>query len=96
MLPFALSPTTWKLLRLGAVAAMAVYASRQGHPKDAGREQMLDDLPEGVGAHTHRAEAERGMHASGHFRRVLRLGPGGPAFEIDAAGLGRLRLRRAG
>lgn len=96
MLPFALSPMTWRLLRIGALAATAVYASRQGSPKDAGHEKVLDDLPEGVGAHTHRAEAERGMHATGHFRRVLRLGPQGPAFEIDAAGLGRLRLRRAG
>ena len=35
------------------------------------------------------------MHAAGRFRRVLRFGPG-PAFEIEAAGLGRFRLRRAG
>ena len=36
------------------------------------------------------------MHATGRFRRVLRLGPQGPAVEIEAAGLGRVRLRRAG
>ena len=96
MLPFALSPLTWRLLRIGAVAAVAVYASRKGAPKNAGHEQVLDDLPEGLATHTHRAEAERGMHAAGRFRRVLRLGPQGPAMEIEAAGLGRVRLRRAG
>ena len=81
MLPFALSPLTWRLLRIGAVAAVAVYASRNGAPKNAGHEQVLDDLPEGLATHT---------------RRVLRLGPQGPAVEIEAAGLGRVRLRRAG
>ncbi len=97
MLPFALSPFAWRTLRIGALAAMAVYASRRAsHPKDAGHERVLDDLPEGLAAHAHRAEAERALHAAGRFRRVLRFGPQGPAVEIEAAGLGRVRLRRAG
>jgi hypothetical protein len=94
---FALTPIAWWALRLGAVAAVAAFASRQAsEPKHAGHEKVLDDLPEGINAHAHRAEAERGMHASGRFRRVLRFGPQGPALEIEAAGLGRVRLRRAG
>jgi hypothetical protein len=95
--PLALSPLAWTALRLGAVAAVAIYAARRGpQPKDAAHEAVLDDLPEGVAAAPHAAEAERAMHGSGRFRRTIRLGPGGPGFEIDAAALGRLRLRRVG
>ena len=75
MPPIVLTPLAWNALRLGAVAAMAVYASRRrSTPKDADHEQTLDALPEGFAASTHRAEAERGMHAAGRFRRVLRFG----------------------
>ena len=92
-----LSPIAWRTAQLVAFAAMAVYASRARNsgPKDAAHERVLDDLPDGVSAHAHRAEAERGMHAAGRFRRVLRLGRNGPALEVEAAGLGRLRLRRS-
>lgn len=95
--PILLSPLTWTALRIGAVAAVALYAARgRSHPKDAVHEQVLDDLPEGVAARPHRAEAEGAMHGSGRFRRIFRLGPNGPGLEIDAAALGRLRLRRLG
>jgi hypothetical protein len=56
---------------------------------------MLDDLPDGVSGHAHRAEAERAVHGAARLRRVLR-GPRGVAIEIDASGLGRVRLRRVG
>jgi hypothetical protein len=93
---FALTPIAWWAFRAGAVAAVALYASRQAsEPKHAVHERVLDDLPEGVMAHTHRAEAERGVHAAGRFRRTLRFGRGG-GLEIEAAGLGRIRVRRAG
>jgi hypothetical protein len=94
---FLLTPLAWRAAQIFLLAAMAVYASRakSGGPKDAAHQQVLDDLPEGVAAHGHRAEAERGVHAAGRFRRVLRLGPNGPAFEVEAAGLGRVRLRRS-
>ncbi|HRO13387.1 hypothetical protein [Amaricoccus sp.] len=89
-----LSPLALRLMQVGAVAAMAVYASRRrSEPKDLEQERVLDELPEGLAVRSHRAEAERGMHAAGRFRRVLRLG--GAAFEIEAAALGRFRLRRA-
>lgn len=92
--PIPLAPLAWTALRLGAVAAMALYAARgRSQPKDALRERVLDDLPEGVTAEAHRAEAERAMHGAGRFRRTFRM-PGGPGFEIDAAALGRFRMRR--
>lgn len=97
MFPAALAPLAWTALRLGAVAAVAVIASRAAsHPKDAQHQAVLDGLPEGVLGHAHRAEDERAVHGQGRLRRVLRLKPGGPALEIDAAALGRVRLRRVG
>ena len=96
--PLALSPLAWTAIRIGAVAAMAVYAShrRAAGPKHADREAALDGVAEGVEAQAHRAEAERALHGAGRFRRVLRVGRTGPGLEIDAAALGRLRLRRVG
>ena len=96
--PLALSPVAWTAIRIGALAAMAVYASRRraSEPKHAEREAVLDGLAEGLEAGPHRAEAERALHGAGRFRRVFRLGPGGPGVEVDAAGLGRLRVRRVG
>lgn len=95
--PLALGPLAWTALRMGAVAAVALYAARgRSQPKDAAQDRMLDDLPEGVSARPHRAEDEGAMHGAGRFRRTFRLGPNGPGVEIDAAALGRLRLRRIG
>ena len=92
---FALTPLAWTALRVGAVAAVTLYASRRAsEPKDALREKVLDSLPEGLSGHGHRAEAERAAHGAARFRRVFRLPKG--AIEIDASGLGRVRLRRVG
>ena len=90
----AIAPLAWSALRIGAMAAVAIYASRRAsQPKDPRHETVLDDLPNGVTGHSHRAEAERGVHGAGRMRRVLKV-PGGPALEVDAAGLGRIRFRR--
>jgi hypothetical protein len=84
-------------MRIGALAAVALYASRRAsQPKDVDHERVLDEVPPGLTSHTHRAEAERAVHGTARLRRVLRLRPGGPMLEIDAAGIGRVRLRRVG
>jgi hypothetical protein len=91
----ALTPLAWTAVRLAALAAVALYASRRASdPKDGVHEQVLDGLPEGLGGHSHRAEAERSVHGTARFRRILRLR--GAALELEAAGLGRVRLRRVG
>jgi hypothetical protein len=96
-MPAVLAPFAWTALRLGAVAALALLASRgASRPKDAEHQAVLDGLPDGVGGHTHRSEAERALHGHGRLRRVFRFPPGGPAVEIDASALGRLRMRRVG
>jgi hypothetical protein len=95
--PLALPPLAWAALRLGAVAAVVIYAarSRASQPKVAEHEHVLDSVDEGFTAVPHRAEAERAVNARGRLRRVVRLGSGGPGVEIDAAGLVRFRIRRA-
>lgn len=93
--PLVIGRLAWTALRLGSVAAVAFYAARHGGPlKDAHNEATLDGLPEGLRAEPHKSEAEQGVHGSGRFRRVFRLRSSGPGVEIDAAALGRLRLRR--
>jgi hypothetical protein len=95
-MPAALAPLAWTAIRLGAVAAVALLASRSAsRPKDAAQQAVLDALPEGIGGHSHRSEAERAVHGHGRMRRVFRF-RGGPAVEIDASALGRVRLRRVG
>lgn len=90
---FALTPLAWTALRVGAVAAVALYASRRAsEPKDVDREKVLDALPEGLSGHGHKAEAERAVHGTARFRRVFRMPKG--AIEVDASGIGRVRLRR--
>ncbi|HMR54553.1 MAG TPA: hypothetical protein PKA33_19840 [Amaricoccus sp.] len=94
--PLALSPLAWTAIRLGAVAALGLYASRRrgSEPKDARNEATLDEMPEGFHAHSHRAEAESAVHGRGRLRRVFRFRATGPGVEVDAAALGRLRFRR--
>jgi hypothetical protein len=96
--PILLTPLAWTALRYGALAAMAVYAarSRGSQPKDVVHDRTLDDLPEGIVAHPHKAEGESALHGHGRLRRVVRLGRSGPAVEIDAAGIARFRFRRVG
>jgi hypothetical protein len=94
-MPPVVAPFAWAALRLGVVAAVALIASRSAsRPKDAEHQAVLDALPEGVGGHSHRSEAERALHGHGRLRRVFRFRAGGPALEVDAAALGRVRLRR--
>jgi hypothetical protein len=59
-------------------------------------ERVFDEMAEGFAAAPHRAEAENGVSGEGRFRRTIRLGSRGPGLEIDAAALGRLRVRRLG
>ncbi|MEM8571084.1 MAG: hypothetical protein AAGG56_09270 [Pseudomonadota bacterium] len=94
--PIAFSPIVWTMIRYGALIAVAAYASRSAtsEPKDAEREHVLDQVPEGVNMHAHRAEAERAAHGSSRLRRTIRFGRDRAGLEIDFAALGRFRLRR--
>ncbi|HHS94519.1 MAG TPA: hypothetical protein ENK63_04170 [Rhodobacterales bacterium] len=91
-MPLPLAPITAFALRYGTVA-LATYAlarSAELGRRDQRAEDALDDIPEGV---TGRRDNEQ-MNATWRIRRVVRLGKTGPAVEIDASALGRVRLRR--
>lgn len=91
-MPLPLAPLTAFALRYGTVA-LATYAVarriERGH-RDQRAEDAHDDVPEGL---TARREAEQ-VNATGRLKRIIRFGTDGPALEIDATALGRVRFRR--
>lgn len=93
--PIALPPLALFALRAAAVGAVIAFAARRrsGEPRELHREAALNDAPEGLELETERKPGEARLDAAGRFRRVIRLGRAGPGVEIDAAGLGRIRLR---
>ena len=87
-----LAPIAGVALRYGAVA-VATYAATRAIPKlrrDQATEDTLDTVEEGLET---RRDPEQ-VNATARFRRVIRVGRNGPAVEIDATGLARIRLRR--
>ncbi len=91
-MPLPLAPIAGLAIRYGAVA-LAAYglsrAVRQGRT-DQRAEDAMDAMDEGVAVHRPK---DRGQtNAAARFRRVIRWGTVG--VEIDAAALGRFRIRR--
>jgi hypothetical protein len=87
------SPLTLRLAQIAAAAAVgAVLAARRGPERvDMASEDALDRVPEGGDLRLDPANGR--ADAEARFRRVVRLGR--RAVEIEAAGLARLRVRRA-
>jgi hypothetical protein len=87
-----IAPVAGLALRYAALAGAAYLAARR---LERGRlaqtvEDEMDGLPEGLTARSDEGD----MAATARMRRVVRLGPGGPGLAIDAALLGRVRVRR--
>lgn len=95
-MPAPLMPVFWTVARVGAMAAVYVYANKRrlSQPKEVFREAALDEVPEGLDMQTHRAEGETAANAAGRWRRVVRFKEGGPGLEVDATWLGRIRFRK--
>jgi hypothetical protein len=91
-MPLPLAPIAGFAIRYGTVALVAYgvrKALRNGRT-DQRAEDALDDMDEGVAMHR---PADRGQtNAAARFRRVFRWGD--TAIEIDAAALGRFRVRK--
>ncbi|MGP3696534.1 hypothetical protein [Rhodobacter sp. NSM] len=96
-MPLPIVPIAVMALRTGAVAGAiwlvrrAVVAGRT----DQRAEDALDDLGEGLFLHRpadRSLDGVRQTNTAGHFRRRLTWSGGG--VEVDAAWLGRLRIRR--
>ena len=93
--PIALPPLAIFALRAAVIGGVIAYAARRRTPgpRDFHRETALNETPEGLELETERKPGEARIDSRGRFRRVVRLGRSGPGVEIDAAGLGRIRLR---
>lgn len=91
-MPLPLVPVAGAALRWG-VPLLLTYAVtralRRGRTSQQA-EDALDDTDEGIAVHQ---PADRGQtNAAARFRRTIRWGTGG--VEIDAALLGRFRMRK--
>lgn len=91
-MPLPIVPIAGVAIRYGAVA-LAAYgvkrALRRGRT-DQRAEDALDAMDEGIALH--RPPDREQTNAAARFKRVLRFG--GAAIEIDAAALGRFRVRK--
>lgn len=100
-MPLPLAPLIPIALRIGAVAAAGFALRRilrgeihRGR-SDQRAEDALDALDDGIGLHQPRDRAVEGgnqANAGMRWRRVIRWGSTG--LEVDAALIGRFRLRR--
>ncbi len=92
-MPLPLVPLAGVAIRCGAVALVAYGVRRalRAGRTDQRAEDAMDAMDEGLAFHR---PADRGQtNAAARFRRVIRFGAS--AVEIDAAALGRFRIRRA-
>jgi len=91
-MPLPLAPIAGFALRYGAVAVATYALARRvetGH-YDQRTEDAMADTPEGVTL----SRDGQDVRSTGKFRRTIRLGANGPAFEVEATTLSRLRIRR--
>lgn len=75
-----------------AAGVMAVARNVSISPVDQRVEDRLDDVADGLSAH--RDPNGEQVNAAYAYRRVVRFGRNGPAVEIDASILGRLKFAR--
>lgn len=77
-----------------AVVAGAYALAKNIHvsPVSQAHEDVLDDLNEGLSAH--KDPSANQINSAYRWKRTVRLGANGPAVEIDASFLGRIRVNR--
>jgi hypothetical protein len=91
-MPLPLAPIALYAVTCGGVALASYRLARRIEPgrRDQRAEDALDDVAEGM---TVRREPEQ-VSATGRLRRVFRFGTTGPALEVDATALGRVKFRK--
>ena len=99
-MPLPLAPLVGIAVKYGTVALAGYALARQvgGGRTDQRAHDALDDLPEGATVHIprDRRDSEHSVTATGRLRRVFRVAGSRAGWELDAAVIGRLRLRRTG
>jgi len=93
-MPLPLVPIAGVALKYGGVALAAWFVARKLPPAriDQRGEDALDDLPEGLAAHSPTDRDQ--TNVSGRLHRRIRLLGSDRTFEVDAAFLARVRARR--
>jgi hypothetical protein len=93
-MPLPLLPMVRIAFRVGLPALVGYAAARALRPgrTDQRAEDVLDGMDEGLAVH--RPQDRGQTHAAARFRRGVRWSDG--AVEVDAALLGRFRVRRLG
>lgn len=91
-MPLPLVPIAVYALASGSVALATYKLSRKIEPgrRDQRVEDAMDEVVEGA---TLRREPEQG-NMSLRFKRTIRFGDDGSAYEIDAAAFARLRFKK--
>ena len=89
-----LAPIAITVVRYGALAAVAYAAARkiEVSQTDIDTEDALDKVDEGLSLH--RCKDAPQANGSARWRRVVRFGEHGPAFEIDATLLSRIKIKK--
>ena len=91
-MPIPLIPVAGVVISTGtvALAGYRAYHKISKGRRDQRAEDALDDVSEGATIRTD------GTQANGTFRwkRVIRLGDAGPAFEIDASAFARFKIKK--
>ena len=93
-MPLPLAPIAGIAARYGTIALLAYVATRRiGRSQTLqSSEDALDRVAEGIAVN--RPMDRQQMNAEGRWRRIIRFSSLGPALEIDAAVLGRLKFRK--
>ena len=74
------------------LAAFALARNVHIAPVDQRVEDRFDDIAEGLSIN--RGTTRDQINTAYKYRRIVRFGKMGPAIEIDASALARLRVRR--
>jgi len=75
-----------------AAGAFALAKNVSIAPIEQSLEDRFDDMEEGL-SFNRGTERDR-INAAYRYKRIFRIGERGPAIEIDASALARLRIRR--
>jgi len=91
-MPIPIAPIAGVVLRYGAVALATYAASRAIQPGrlDQRVEDAMDEIAEGVSLRN----ADEQVNAAMRWKRTLRMTRSGKGIEVDAIGMGRIRVRR--
>ena len=74
------------------VGAVAIARNVRVSPVDQRVQDRLDDVSEGLSAH--RDPDGKQINAAYRWKRTIRWGQKGPAIEVDASALGRIKFAR--